>query len=310
MIELIGVSKWFGQVSAVVDVSVSITTGIVGLVGRNGAGKTTLMSLMCGLVRPSSGTVRVLGGDPTRASSRRSLALCPDIDSFPEDQSSRTFVTAMLCLSGMDRRRARSLAEAGLTRAGLAHAMHRPLRGYSKGMRQRTKLAVALAREPKVLLLDEPMTGLDPVARREIAEQVRELAAGGMTVLVSSHVLHELEELAQRMLLVHRGRLVAEGTVSELRAQLADRPYRMLLSGPDVRGLAAAISALEVVVGVRFVADGVEVETRRSEGFFEALTELGRQGRIHAMRPLDQDLEAVFDYVANRRSGRRGGLRT
>ncbi|MCC6783885.1 MAG: ABC transporter ATP-binding protein [Planctomycetes bacterium] len=298
MIELDGVSKWYGQVSAVVDLSVRVERGIVGLVGRNGAGKSTILGLVAGLLRPSSGQLRVCGASPTRPAARRVLALCPDVDAFPEWQSGLAFVASMLRLSGEPGGAALRKAQDAMARVGLAEAMPRPVGGYSKGMRQRTKLALALAREPRVLLLDEPMNGLDPVARRDVTDQIRGLSAAGVIVVVSSHVLHELEELVERVLLVHRGRLVASGAVHELRQQLADRPYRLLLRGREPRALAAELARLPMVRGLRFAEDGLVLETDRGAGLFERLTELGADGRLEELRPLDDDLEAVFGYLA------------
>lgn len=301
MIEFDGVSKWYGQVSAVVDFSARIDGGIVGLVGRNGAGKSTLLGLAAGLLRPSSGVVRVDGDSPARPSARRTLALCPDVDAFAEWRSGLGFVASMLRLAGTPRRAAFDAAHETMTSLGLGEAMHRPLRGYSKGMRQRTKLALALARRPRVLLLDEPMNGLDPLARRDVMKQLESLAAAGVAIVVSSHVLHELEEVVDLVLLVHRGRLVASGAVHELRRQLADRPYRLLLRSASPRALAAELTALPMVRGLRFAEDGLELETDRGAGLFERLTELGAGGRLEEIRPLDDDLEAVFGYLSGSR---------
>lgn len=305
MIELQHVSKTYGQVVGVVDFSATIESGIVGLVGRNGAGKSTVLGLIAGLLRPSTGLVTVDGCSPTRPAARRAIALCPDIDAFPEDLSGLAFVRWMLRLSGFSGREARTASGEALERVGLAEAMDRRLRGYSKGMRQRTKLALALARRPRALLLDEPMTGLDPVARRDMAARLVELGREGVTVLVSSHVLHELEELADRVLLVHRGRLVAVGAVHELRDQLGDRPYRLLLRSADPRRLAIELAGLEMVRGIRFNDEGIEIETDRAGGLFEQLTAMGAEGKIDEIRPLDEDLESVFGYLAG--PGVRGG---
>lgn len=299
MIELRGVSKWYGQVAALTDVSVCVEGGIVGLVGRNGAGKSTLMSLVAGLLRPSRGDVTVDGARPSRPSGRRRIGFCADVDSFYEDLSGLRFVTWLLRLSGEPRRSARALAAESLDRVGLGDAMHRAIRGYSKGMRQRVKLAQALARDPRVLLLDEPMTGLDPIARNDIQARVTELGRAGVIVLVSSHVLQELEEVVERVLLVHQGRLVADGPVARLRALLEDRPYRLRLRSPAPRELAARLATLEVVRGISFEARAVEVETDGGAGLFATVTELGVEGLVEEVRPLDDDLEAVFAYLVD-----------
>ena len=177
--------------------------------------------------------------------------------------------------------------------------MDRAIRGYSKGMRQRVKLAQALARDPSTLLLDEPMTGLDPIARHDIASRVRQLGARGVTVLVSSHVLHELEEIVDRVLLVHQGRLVADGPVAGLRALLEDRPYRLRLSSSAPRELAARLASVPVVRGLTIGDDVVDVETDGGAGLFTTVTALGVAGLVEQLRPLDDDLEAVFAYLVD-----------
>lgn len=307
MIECSRVSKWYGQVSALIDVSFHIDEGVIGLVGRNGAGKSTLMKLLSGLLVPTEGRVRIAGGDPTRPSTRRQLGYCPDIDIYYENLSGSRFVAWMLRLDGVPGRRARERSEEVLTRLGLEGAMRRPIRGYSKGMRQRVKLALALVHEPSAILLDEPMTGLDPVARHEMAVLIADLAKRGVTVLVSSHVLHELEGIAGRVLLVHQGRLVADGTVAQLRALLADRPYHLELRSTAPRELAEKLAVLELVTALRVGAESVEVETGGGAGLFESLSQLGasRPGLIDGIVPLDAGLEAVFGYLVDRRGGRR-----
>lgn len=299
MIEFRGVSKWYGQVAALTDVSVRIDGGIVGLVGRNGAGKSTMMNLLAGLLRPSRGDVLVDGNEPWRADARRRIGFCPDVDSFYEDLSGHAFVTWLLRLHGLRAREAKELAASAMDRVGLADAMRRSIRGYSKGMRQRVKLAQALARDPSTLLLDEPMTGLDPIARHDITELVVTLHEAGVTVLVSSHVLQELEEIASRVLLVHQGRLLADGSVHELRRLLEDRPYRLLVHSSRPREVAARLTAVEVVRGLTVDRETLEVETDGGGDLFATLTSLGAEGLIEEVRPLDDDLEAVFAYLVD-----------
>jgi ABC-2 type transport system ATP-binding protein len=299
MIEFRGVSKWYGQVAALTDVSVVIDGGIVGLVGRNGAGKSTMMNLLAGLLRPSRGEVLVDGAEPWRSDARRRIGFCPDVDSFYEDLSGHAFVSWLLRLHGLRAGVAKDLAAQAMDRVGLADAMHRTIRGYSKGMRQRVKLAQALARDPSTLLLDEPMTGLDPIARHDITELVVTLHEAGVTVLISSHVLQELEEIASRVLLVHQGRLLADGSVHELRRLLEDRPYRLLVHSARPREVAARLTAVDVVRGLTLDRDALEVETDGGGDLFATLTELGSEGLIEEVRPLDDDLEAVFAYLVD-----------
>ena len=241
-----------------------------------------------------------IGGDPpTRAAARSRIGYCPDLDRFYESMSGVRFVTWMLRLTGAGRRDAARRAAESLDRLGLGDAMHRRIAGYSKGMRQRVKLAQALAHEPDVVLLDEPLTGLDPVARREIGGIVREMAEGGAAVLVSSHVLHELQAVAQRFVLMHQGRLMAEGSVAELRDQMADRPLKVALASDRPRALAARLCDLDGVEAVRFDDESVVVDVRSGATLWPSVTEIGAEpeGLVLGVRTLDDDLESVFGYL-------------
>lgn len=299
MIEFLSVSKWYGQVSALVDMSFRIESGVTGLVGENGAGKSTLMKLAVGRLRPSLGQVDLCGGAPWSPGVRRNLGYCPDIDAFHEDLSGLSFVTWMLRLHGYGGREASQRARRTLERFGMGEAMHRKIRTYSKGMRQRIKLSQALAHDPVVVFLDEPMTGLDPVARHQMAEAITELGGSGVTVMVSSHVLHELQNIVDRVLLIHQGRLMAEGAVGELRRQLEDRPHRLRLRSRRPRELAARLSHLAVVSGMTFTNDGLELATAGGEGLFQELTAIGAEESqlLDEIVPLDDNLEAIFAYL-------------
>lgn len=298
-LEFIAASKWYGQVAALTDLSLELGPGLIGLVGQNGAGKSTCMKLAAGLLRPSVGEVLLCGRPPQQPVARQQLGYCNDLDRYYEDQSGLRFVTAMLRLAGIGRAASRDRAADLLGgRLGLGEAMNRPIKTYSKGMRQRVKLAVALGHEPAVLLLDEPLTGLDPVARREVRELMRACADEGRCVVVSSHVLHELESIADRVVLIHRGKMLAEGTVEEIRDQIEDRPRRMFLGGPDPRALATAVVALPDVIEIEIVADGVQFATRKSgDELFTALTAMGAQGGLEVMHNLDDSLESVYGYL-------------
>lgn len=299
-LEFRNVSKWYGQVAALSDVSFQLGPGVVGLVGANGAGKSSLIKLAAGLLRPSQGDVLLSGVAAHEAAARRSLGYCPDLERSFEALSGVDFVTWMLRLHGFDARTARRRAQDVLAGLGLGDAMHRPIRTYSKGMRQRAKLGQALAHEPDVVLLDEPLTGLDPVARFEIGERIRALGAAGCSVLVSSHILHELQAVADRFLLIHRSRLMAEGTLRELREQLSDRPQRVLVRGPDPRALAARLIELPQVRAAHLEGeDGLLLEIQGSREFFRLLTELGArpQRLVDSVTTVDDSLEAVFGYL-------------
>jgi ABC-2 type transport system ATP-binding protein len=298
-LEFMSVSKWYRQVSALTDVSLECGPGVTGLVGQNGAGKSTLMKLACGLLVPSQGGVQVAGAPPTEVEIRRLIGYCPDLDRFYEGMTGRTFLTWMLKLSGLDGRGARRRAGELLDQLGLGAAMNRKIRGYSKGMRQRVKLAQALGHGPRLVLLDEPLTGLDPLARYDVSEVIRGIAATGGTVVVSSHVLHELQSITDRVLLIHQGRLLAEGTVEELRAQLEDRPRRIWVRSRDSRRLAAALVSMSQVSAVQVEGEQVRVETQGGAGFFASLTRLGAEqdGLITEIAPADDSLSAVFGYL-------------
>lgn len=301
-LEFDGVSKWYGQVSALTEVSLRCGSGVTGLVGQNGAGKSTLMKLAAGLLAPSTGTVSLCGETPTRRQARAVLGYCPDIDRLYEEMSGRTFVAWMLRLDGLSSRAAKARAGEVLDELGLGDAMHRKIGGYSKGMRQRVKLAQALGKRPAVLLLDEPLTGLDPVARHEVTQVVRRIGGEGVCVLVSSHVLHELQSLADAgVALIHQGRLLAHGGVAELRAQMEERPHRLLLRSRHPRALASQLAALDVVASVTIGAHEVRIETRAAAGAFTELTRVGASGDglITELVALDDDLEAVFGYLVS-----------
>lgn len=296
-LEFFAASKWYGQVSALIDISVHFAPGVTGLVGQNGAGKTTMMKLACGLLRPSYGSVSLMGEAPTMPRARRHLGYCPDIDKYYEDQSGHKFVTWMLRLSGDSARVASRRAAELLEHLDMREAMHRRIAGYSKGMRQRVKLAIALGHDPSVLLLDEPLTGLDPVGRQEMLEQMRRLGSEGVVVVVSSHVLHELQSAADRVVLVHQGRMLAEGSVADIREQIYDRPRKILLTSNEPRDLAGRLFKQKSVIDVKITDSGVEISTQGGSGVNEFITDLGIAGHVEEVVPLDDSLESVFGYL-------------
>ncbi len=299
MLEFNNVSKWYGQVSALMDIGFGVASGVVGLVGQNGAGKSTLMKLASGLLRPSQGEVLLCGGLPSTTVVRRQLGFCMDLEQLPDQLSGRRCVAWLLRLTGYGGAAAWTRAGDCLADLGLGDVMERRISTYSKGMRQRVRLATALAHEPRVVLLDEPMSGLDPVARHELSRRIRRLGEQGVTAVISSHVLHELENLADRVLFLHQGRLMAEGTVAELRQQLQNRPHRLLLRSNRQRELGVRLASLEQVSGMQITSAGVELETSGEAGFYRELTAIGAEpGELIAeILPLDDSLEAVFGYL-------------
>jgi ABC-2 type transport system ATP-binding protein len=305
IIEFDGVSKWYGNVIGLNKLTLRIPAGVTGLLGPNGAGKSTLLQLATGQLRPSQGTVRVLGQDVwDNPPLNRLIGLCPEQDAFYEWMTGHDFVRTCARLSGMGRREAADAADRAMDTVGMTENMNRAIRGYSKGMRQRTKLAQALVHGPRVLFLDEPLTGTDPVARRDLIEVIRGLGATGCSVLVSSHVLHEVQALTPRIVLLHRGRLVAEGHVREIRDLIDKHPHRIVLVCDKHRELAARLAACDDVDGIKFLAGepGLLVETRQPDAFYARLPGLALSDGL-ALREVyseDDNLEAVFKYLVTK----------
>ncbi len=293
-------TRWYGHVVGLAEVSLEIPPGITGLLGPNGAGKTTLIRCVTGQLRPSRGEVRVFGVDPFangRVLAR--LGYCPDDDGLYETLSARTLVTLLTRAHGFHAGEARRRADAAIESFGLSGAADRPVRTFSKGMRQRVKLAQAVAHGPELLILDEPLTGTDPVVRRDIQEGIRGFAAAGGSVLVSSHVLHEVEALTTRIVVLVGGRLVADGDVRELRDLMEDIPHRILVRCDRPRDLARALFAAVELQGVEIGPEGLEARTRDPAGLYAALPAAvaGTGVTVAEVRPEDVDIQAVFSYL-------------
>jgi ABC-2 type transport system ATP-binding protein len=305
VVEFDGVSKWYGNVIGLNKLTLRIPPGVTGLLGPNGAGKSTLLQLATGQLHPSQGRVRVLGHRAwNNPPLMRHVGLCPEQDAFYEWMTGRDFVRTCARLTGMGRRQATAAAEKALATVGMTEHMGRAIRGYSKGMRQRTKLAQALVHEPRVLFLDEPFTGTDPVARRDLQDVIRGLGAAGHSVVVSSHVLHEVEALTPNVILLHRGRLVAEGQVQQIRDLIDRHPHRIVLVCDDCRALAAKLVRWEDVEGVKMLRDGqaVLVETRRPDAFYARLPAVSLEDgtALCEVYSEDDNLEAVFKYLVSK----------
>jgi ABC-2 type transport system ATP-binding protein len=296
-----GVSKWFGPLVAVSDVSFSIGSGVTALLGPNGAGKSTMLRMLCGLARPSRGSVRVLGRDPrTDVGVTGLVGLMPQQENVFETLTAREFVALTATLHGLtDPRAAAGLA---LERVGLDPADTRRLPAYSKGMRQRVKVAQALVHDPTVLLLDEPLTGLDPRQRADMIGLFRRLGSEGRCVIVSSHVLDEVQRLGSEVLVMSQGRLAAAGDFHELRALMDDRPLRVRVRTDRPRELAGSLLENGKAVGARVDGDALELDTRDARELARALAPVARErgARLLEVRPLDADLEGVFRYLVQR----------
>ena len=296
-----GLGRWYGEVIGLGDLSVTIPRGITGLVGPNGAGKSTFMKLMVGELRPGRGTIQVLGEAPfANRKLYARLGFAPQQDALYDHLTGRAFVRDLLRIGGFTKDEADARAVQALTRLDLASAMERPCSVNSKGMRQRVRIAQAIAHDPELLIADEPLTGLDPLARRIVLDVFRDLAAAGTSIIVSSHVLHELEALTDRMVLIHRGRLLAQGAVREVRRLLSRFPSKLHITAREPRRLARALLALEHVASLKLAGDdSLDVETHDLGAFqaeFSALAARERAG-VRAIASADASLEAVFDYL-------------
>jgi ABC-2 type transport system ATP-binding protein len=299
------VSKWYGNVIGINKLTIQIPAGVTGLLGPNGAGKSTLLQLATGQLYPSQGTVRVLGQNTwNNPSLNRFVGLCPEQDAFYEWMTGWDFVHTCARLSGLSRSEAREAAARTLEAVGMTKNKDRAIRGYSKGMRQRTKLAQALVHDPDVLFLDEPLTGTDPVARRDLMDIIQRLGGEGKSVLVSSHVLHEVQSLTPNIILLNHGRLVAEGHVRQLRDLIDKYPHHIVLICDDYRRLAGRVLAWEDVEGVRVLEreKGLMVETRSPDAFYSRLPELSLHDgtAIKEVYSDDDNLEAVFKYLVTK----------
>lgn len=294
-------SKWYGQVIGLNDVSVEVGPGITGLLGPNGAGKSTLLKLITGQLKPSKGGVAVLG-EPVWDNPPLffRLGVCPEQDAFYERMTGLEWVTALVRLNGLSEAEAAGAARAALETVDLLGAADRKIGAYSKGMRQRVKLAQAVAHDPELLVLDEPLAGMDPIARRKVIRLIKDRAARGGSVLVSSHVLHEIEEMTATILLMHNGRILAEGNIHTIRGLIDEHPHKVRIRAADPRGLARGLIAHDDVSSVQFEADAVMLETRRPDAFYGRLTAAaatGALGEIHEVSSPDDNLQAVFDYL-------------
>ena len=294
-------SKWYGHVSGLNDVTVSVPEGITGLLGPNGAGKSTFMKLVTGQLRPSTGSVRVFGepiwGNPSQY---RRLGFCPEQDAFYEHMSGIEWVEALAMLHGMEKDAAAAAARRALDAVDLLDVADRKIGSYSKGMRQRVKLAQAIVHDPQLLILDEPLSGMDPIMRRRTIRLIKDWGRAGRSVVVSSHILHEIEAMTANILLMHNGRVVAEGDIHQIRGLIDAHPHRVSIRAEQPRVLAQRLLAADDVSSVRLEDDAVIVETPRPDSFYARLTEIaasGDAGAIDEITSPDDTLQAVFSYL-------------
>ena len=297
------VSKFYGEILGVNRVSLAIPPGITSLVGPNGAGKTTLMNLMTGLLRPTRGRLSVLG-IPTDQPEQlfRTVGYCSQFDSFPRGLTGREFIKSFLMVSGFASKQADELTTKALERVDLVAAADRRIGAYSKGMRQRVRLAQSIAHQPSVLILDEPLNGLDPVVRAETIALFKQLAAEGLHLIISSHILHEVDMMSDRVVLLNNGYVVAEGAIHGVRDEMdVEHPMQVLIRCDQPSLLAARMFRNDNVVEARLHDDrrGLFVKTRNPDRFYLLLNEVVAQGEIEVetIAPVDDDLSAVYDYL-------------
>ena len=294
-------SKWYGQVIGLNDVSVTVPPGVTGLLGPNGAGKSTFMKLVTGQLKPSKGSIQVLGepiwGNP---SLYFKIGFCPEQDSFYERMTGLEWVTALVRLNGVNETEGAAMARRALETVDLVDAADKKIGAYSKGMRQRIKMAQALAHDPELLILDEPLAGMDPIARRKTIRMIKDLGRAGRSVLVSSHILHEIESMTANILLINQGRIVAEGNVHQIRDLIDEHPHTVYIKADQTRALAREFLTQDDVLSLKFEDEAVVVQTARPDAFYARLTELaasGELGSIHEVTSPDDNLQAVFQYL-------------
>ncbi|MFC2173576.1 ABC transporter ATP-binding protein [Acidobacteriota bacterium] len=302
LIDVKGCVKWYGQVIAVNDVTFTIGPGVTGMLGPNGAGKSTLFKLCTGQLKPSKGAIRVAGEEVwDNHHLFKRLGFSPEQDSFYEWMTGREFVMSLLTLNGYSKGEAFKLADSAIDLVGLGDERNRKVKGYSKGMRQRIKLAQAIAHNPEILFLDEPLGGLDPVGRHHFISLIKQWGDEGRTVVVSSHILPEVEAMTESILLINNGRILAEGNVHQIRALIDKHPHRVLIKCSNPRGLASKLIAFEDVLNIRFDTDGstLSFETNRPDLFYRRLPGLALEAEVEVeeISSPDDNLEAVFKYL-------------
>lgn len=295
------VSKWYGQVIGLNDVSVQVPPGVTGLLGPNGAGKSTFLKLITGQLKPSKGNVRVFGEPIWRnPAAYFRIGFCPEQDAFYERMTGLEWVRALVRLNGLSDNAAEEAAHRALTAVDLIDAANKKIGAYSKGMRQRVKMAQALVHDPQLLILDEPLSGMDPIGRRKTIRLIRDWGRAGRSVIVSSHILHEIESMTSNILLINNGRIIAEGDVHQIRDLIDEHPHTVFVKAEDPRRLARQFLERDDVLSLRFETGAVVVETAKPDAFYARLTDMAASrdsGEIHEVTSPDDNLQAVFEYL-------------
>ncbi|GJM12544.1 MAG: ABC transporter ATP-binding protein [Pseudohongiella sp.] len=294
-------SKFYGDILGVNRIGLEIEPGITGLVGPNGAGKSTLMNVIAGLIQPTRGTLRVLGVTPSETEKFfKQLGYCTQYDSFPAGINGYDFIRNTLLIHGYEKSVANRLTEQTLEQVSLTAAARRPVDGYSKGMRQRIKLAQAICHAPDVLILDEPLNGLDPMARAQVIELFREFANAGKIVLISSQILHEVDLISDRVVLLNSGYLVAEGDLSNIQSETGE-PMKIFIRSSAASSIASQVFELDHVVEVQlhYDGEGLFIRSTDADAFFLAFNQqvVDKGWLIESMGPADETVEAVYQHL-------------
>lgn len=300
-IALQDLSKFYGDILGVNRINLEIEPGITGLVGPNGAGKSTLMNLMAGIIAPTRGSVNVLGAVPRQAETFfRQLGYCTQYDSFPAGINGYDFIRNTLLIHGYDKVATEALTQQALEQVSLVKAAQKSVEAYSKGMRQRIKLAQAICHQPDVLILDEPLNGLDPMARAQVIALFRELADAGKIIVISSQILHEVDLISDRVVLLNSGYLVAEGDLSNIQNETGE-PMKIFIRSSHANEIAARVFDLDHVVEAQlhYDGEGLFVRSSNADGFFLAFNQLviSESWSVEAMGPADETVEAVYQHL-------------
>jgi ABC-2 type transport system ATP-binding protein len=305
VIEARNLSRWYGNVLGISEVTLDIEPGITALLGPNGAGKSTFMKIVTGQLKPNIGQVRIFG---QKVWNNREifwrLGFCPEVDSFYEGLNGLEFLTGLLGLYGFSAPEIQSRAWRALELVELKEVARRPIKSYSRGMRQRIKIAQALAHDPEVLVLDEPLSGLDPLSKRRIIKLIKELRNAGKTIVVSSHVLPEVEAMTSEIVLIHQGKILARGDLHFIRELLDQHPHMIRIKSPHYRELARQLATEDYILNITFEPENsaVTFETHQRDRFFDRLNQLVLESdcRIEEITSPDDNLQAVFDYLVGK----------
>ncbi|MEM7247505.1 MAG: ABC transporter ATP-binding protein [Acidobacteriota bacterium] len=300
VIVLDDVSKWYGEVLGINRVSLELPRGITSVVGPNGCGKSTMLNIIAGLIRPSRGRVSIAGVSPRDSEALgRVLGYCPSTEAIHDTLTADEHLLGLLRIHGWPEDELHERVNLALQRVGLEHARHKKAGAYSKGMRQRLKLALSIAHEPQVLLLDEPLNGLDPLGREEFISLLQSWADEGGTILISSHVLHEVDLVANAVVMLHHGYVVAEGGIATVRGEIEDHPLQVTVTCTDPARLAERAFAEGVIRSAKVEGSQLRVETLDDAGFSRLVATLAASGELHVegMELVDESVEAVYQYL-------------